>query len=121
MDFLRHILSQEGVRLDPKKLENIKDWKRPITVKGIQSFLSLANFYMKFIKGFFQLAKPLLNLLKKEFSFQWKEEQQRAFEDLKEKLSFIPMLRFLNFTNHLKSTPTLVTSLLVGCSCKINT
>jgi len=75
MDFLRHILSQEGVRLDLKKLEDIKDWKRPITIKGIRSFLSLANFYMKFIKSFFQLAKSLLNLLKKEFSFEWKEEQ----------------------------------------------
>jgi hypothetical protein len=70
MDFLGHILSRKGVRLDSKKLENIKDWKRPIIVKGIRSFLSLANFYKKFLKGFSQLVKPLLNLLKKEFSFE---------------------------------------------------
>jgi hypothetical protein len=64
----------EGVRLDLKKLEVIKDWKRPVIVKGIWSFLDLINFYRKFIKGFSQLVKPLLDLLKKEFSFEWKEE-----------------------------------------------
>jgi len=73
MDFLRHVV-MEGVRLDLKKLEVIKDWKRPVIVKGIWSFLGLINFYRKFIKGFSQLVKPLLDLLKKEFSFEWKEE-----------------------------------------------
>jgi hypothetical protein len=55
-------------------------------VVGIQSFLGLVNFFHKFIKGFSQMAKPLLDFLKKELSFEWKEEQQKAFEDLKEKL-----------------------------------
>jgi hypothetical protein len=58
-------LSREGMRLDPKKLEAIWDWKKPIIVKGIWSFLGMANFYQKFIKGFSQLLKPLLDLLKK--------------------------------------------------------
>ncbi len=75
MDFLGHILSWEGVRLDPKKLEAIWDWKRTIMVKGIWSFLSLVNFYQKFIKGFLQFVKPLFDLLKKNLSFKWKEEQ----------------------------------------------
>jgi len=52
IDFLGHILSREGVRFNPKKLQAIRDWKRPITIKGIRSFLGLANFYRKFIKGF---------------------------------------------------------------------
>ncbi len=97
MGFLGHILSGEGVRPNLKKLEAIKDWKRLITIKGIRSFLGLVNFYRKFIKGFSQLVKPLLDLLKKEFSFRWKEKQQRIFEDLKDKLSSIPMLRFPDF------------------------
>jgi hypothetical protein len=81
------MLSQEGVRLDPKKLQGIRDWKRLIMVKGIQSFLGLANFYRKFIKGFWVLTKLLSDVLKKEFSFEWKAEQERTFEDLKENLS----------------------------------
>lgn len=67
-------------------------------VVGIQSFLGLVNFFHKFIKGFSQMAKPLLDFLKKELSFEWKEEQQKAFEDLKEKLSPSPMLKFPYFT-----------------------
>jgi len=75
MDFLGHILSWEGVKPDPKKLETIQNYKRLIIIKGIRSFLSLANFYWKFIKDFSQLMKPLSNLLKKKLSFEWKEEQ----------------------------------------------
>ncbi len=56
-------------------------------IKGIQSSLSLADFYQKFNKGFLQMEKLLLNLLKKEPSFKWKDEQQKAFKDLKKKFS----------------------------------
>jgi len=52
MDFLGHILLKEGVRPNHKKLQTIRDWKRLAAIKGIKSFLSLANFYWKFIKGF---------------------------------------------------------------------
>jgi hypothetical protein len=48
------------------------------------------------------MAKPLLNLLKKELSFKWKEEQQKEFEDLKEKFSSTLLLKFLNFTKPFK-------------------
>ncbi len=102
MNLLEHILLWEGVGPDTKKLETIKDWKRPVTVKGIWFFLGLVNFYRKFIKDFSQLAKPLLNLLKNELSFKWKEEEQKAFEDLKDKLSSTHVLKFLNFTKPLE-------------------
>ncbi len=52
-----------------KKFQAMRNWKRLIMTKGIQSFLGLANFYWKFIKGFSQMAKPLLNLLKKKLFF----------------------------------------------------
>jgi hypothetical protein len=64
----------EGVKPNIKKLEAMRNWKRPVTVKGILFFLGMANFYWKFIKEFLQLAKPLLNLFKNELSFKWKEE-----------------------------------------------
>jgi hypothetical protein len=62
MDFLKHILLREGVRLDPTKLQAIRDWKRLVTIKRIGSFLGLANCYWKFIKRFSQMAKLLLDL-----------------------------------------------------------
>ncbi len=67
-------------------------------VKGIQSFLNLANFYQKFIKGFLQMMKPLLDLFKKIKSFEWKEDQQKSIEDLKEKLLSTHDLKFPDFT-----------------------
>jgi hypothetical protein len=60
------------------------------------------------------MAKPFLDLLKKELSFEWKEEQQKAFEDLKEKFSFAPMLKFPPSCS--KFTPMQVTLLLMGSS-----
>jgi hypothetical protein len=71
-------------------------------IKGIQSSLGLINFYQKFNKGFLQMAKLLSNLLKKEPSFKWKDEQQKEFEDLKEKFSSTPKLKFPNFTKYFK-------------------
>ncbi len=72
MDFLRHVLSQEGVKPNPKKIESIKEWQNLSLVKRVKSFLGLANFYRKFIKDFLALAKLLIDLLKKEKSFGWK-------------------------------------------------
>jgi hypothetical protein len=70
--------------------------------KGIQSFLRLANFYRKFIMGFLALAKPLINLLKKELPFEWRNEQEKVFGVLKDKLFTSPILRFPNFSKPFK-------------------
>jgi len=97
MDFLAHVLFQEGVRPNPKKIESIKEWKILMSTKGVKSFLGLANFCKKFLKNFSALAKPLTNLLKKKGSFEWKGEQQKVFDLLKMKLLSTLMLQFLNF------------------------
>jgi len=75
MDFLGHVLSWEGARPNPKKIESIKEWQSPDLAKRVRFFLGLANFYRKFIKDFFALAKPPIDLLKKEGLFEWKDEQ----------------------------------------------
>ncbi len=102
IDFLGHMLSWKRVRLDFKKLQAIRDYKRLVMVKGIQSFLSLANFYQKFIKGFSQLVKLLSNLLNIYISFEWKDEQERASDDLKEKFSCAHVSKFMDFTKSFK-------------------
>jgi hypothetical protein len=60
MDFLGHVLSKEGVRLDPKKIESIKECQNLVSTKGVKSFLRLANFYKKFIKDFSTLTNHSL-------------------------------------------------------------
>ena len=67
--FLGYIVSRNSLEPDPSKIKSIKDWPIPQTVKDIQSFLELANYYRKFIKGFSQLAAPLTELTKKDKSF----------------------------------------------------
>ncbi len=57
MDFLGHVLSWEGARLDPKTIESIKEWQSPNLTKGVRSFLGLPKFYKKVHKGLFSISK----------------------------------------------------------------
>jgi transposase InsO family protein len=74
----------KGISMDPDKIQAIRDWQPPTTVKGVRGFLGFANFYRKFIKDFATLSEPLVRLTKKDTPFQWKEEQETAFQRLKE-------------------------------------
>ena len=64
--FLGHILTAEGVAIDPEKVEAIFNWQQPTNVSEIRSFLGLAGYYRRFIEGFSKIAWPMTELLKKE-------------------------------------------------------
>lgn len=91
--YLGFLVSTTGISVDPDKVEAIRAWQPPTTVKGVQSFLGFANFYRRFIQGFGQLAAPLNRLVRKDVPWEWKEEQQTAFESLKHALCHTPVLR----------------------------
>jgi Reverse transcriptase (RNA-dependent DNA polymerase) len=63
--FLGHVLSKEGITMDPSKIVTIRDWPELQNVKDVQSFLGFANYYRRFIKGFQRIAKPLIRLIRK--------------------------------------------------------
>ena len=67
--FLGHVISGEGVRVDPSKVENVVNWKRPTTVTEIHSFLGLAGYYRRFILDFSRIAGPLMRLTQKKVKF----------------------------------------------------
>ena len=95
--FLGHIVSKQGIKPDPNNVKAVKDSKVPTKVKELQSFLCLANYYRKFVKDFAQIAKPLTTLLKKEVPFNWSQECDKAFNDLKDHLTKPPILAYPSY------------------------
>jgi hypothetical protein len=85
--FLRHVISVGGVSIDPRKVKDMLNWMPPMNASEIQSFLGLAGYYRRFIKDFSKIAKPMTRLLEKNKDFNWTEECQASFEDLKKRLT----------------------------------
>ena len=71
VQFLGHMINKDGVAVDPSKVEAVMKWERPINATEIQSFLGLARYYRRFIKGFSQIAIPLTKLTRKGVPFVW--------------------------------------------------
>ncbi|KAK5846344.1 hypothetical protein PVK06_002628 [Gossypium arboreum] len=90
--FLGHVVSAEGIRVDPRKIEAILEWKPPRSVSEIRSFLGLAGYYRRFVEGFSVMVAPLTKLIRKGVPFVWTEKQQEAFERLKKVLTEAPVL-----------------------------
>jgi hypothetical protein len=92
ISFLGHIVSNGGIAVDPSKVEDVLNWKPPTNASEIRSFLGLAGYYRRFIKGFSKLAKPMTALLEKDAKFIWSEKCQANFEKLKKRLTTTPVL-----------------------------
>ena len=90
--FLGHIRSASGVSVDLEKVEAVMSWERPKSVFEIRSFLGLARYYRRFIKDFSRLAAPMTKLTRKEVKFEWKDSCERAFQELKPRLTSDPIL-----------------------------
>ena len=93
IDYLGVILEKGMIRMDPVKIEGIKNWPTPTKVKDVRSFLGFCNFYQPFIPKFGHDAKPLNELTKKDVPWQWGPRQQEAMDNLKNKVTSAPVLR----------------------------
>ena len=84
--FLGHVINSHGVTPNPENTEKVKNWPRPNSVKEVQSFLGLANYYRRFVQNYSEIARPLTKLTKKDEQFVWDDSCEEAFEHLKSAL-----------------------------------
>ena len=106
--YLVHIVSEDGIRTDPKKIEAILQWPVPITVTDVRSFWGLTNYYRRFLKGYAKIARPLTTLIsgenadKKIALVVWTPECQESFEHLKKLCTEAAVLAYPDFTKPFK-------------------
>ena len=97
MEYLGHIVSHEGVKVDPNKIKVIKEWKVPTTIKQLRGFLGLTGYYHRFVKNYGRIVAPLTTLLNKD-AFSWTPEATNAFQHLKEPMCLALVLATPDFT-----------------------
>ncbi|XP_060216698.1 uncharacterized protein LOC132644138 [Lycium barbarum] len=90
--FLGHVVSKDGILVDPKKIDAVQQWPRPTTPTEIRSFLGLAGYYRRFVAGFSVIATSLTRLTQKNVQFKWTEGCELSFRKLKTALTSAPVL-----------------------------
>lgn len=96
--FLGHVISENGIKPDKNKIRAVLEFPQPLNVKQIKSYLGLSGYYRRFINNYSTITKPLTNLLRKDVKFEWNENCQKAFDEIKSLLCSEPILKFPDFT-----------------------
>jgi hypothetical protein len=94
--FLSHVLSTEGVAVDPSKIEVVFKWQSLKSVTNIRNFLGLAGYYRRFIENFSKITKPMTELLKSNTPYVWSDKCEASFQELKTRLTTTPILTLLD-------------------------
>ena len=92
--FLGHVVSNDGVSMDPQKIKVVIKWPRPKNPMEVRSFLGLAGYYRRFVHNFSKIATPLTNLTRKVTKYEWTEQGEEAFQELKKRLMSALILAF---------------------------
>ena len=87
VNFLGHVVSKTGIAVEHSKVETVQEWQSPTNVFEVRSFLGLVGYYRRFVEDFFKIAAPMTLLTRKWVKFEWNEECENAFQELKRKLT----------------------------------
>ena len=104
ISYLGHVVSEEGVHIDPKKIETVQNWERLTTVHTVRQFLGFVNYYRRFFKDYSKVARPLYDLIsgdnakRKTNPVKWSEAAEEVFQILKEKCTSAPILGYADFS-----------------------
>jgi len=90
--FLGHIISKDGISVDPGKIRDVLNWTAPTSVPEIRSFLGLAGYYRRFVPEFSKIARPMMELLKEGVRCNWDDKCEQAFQTLRRLLTSAPVL-----------------------------
>ena len=96
LTYLGHVITKDGVKVDPEKTKAVDTFPRPKNVKDVRSYLGMCNYYRRFVKNYAKIASPLNALLHKDTEFKWTEQCQKAFTTLKQALVTTPILAYPN-------------------------
>ena len=88
-----HIISKEGISVDPEKIEAIMNWPTPRNVTDVRYFMGLAGYYRRFIEGFSKVAHAITSLQKKGMKFEWTARCEESLQQLKNLLTSAPVLK----------------------------
>ena len=104
ISYLGHVVSEEGVQTDPKKIESVKKWKKPHNFQTVRKFLGFVNYYRKFIKDYSKIGRPLYDLVSGENAKRrtnpivWSEAAKESFQTLINKCTDAPILGYADFS-----------------------
>ena len=94
VDFLRMIVSCDGIKMDPEKVNAILKWPELTNVKQVHAFLGLGNFYRRFIKDYAIISRPMVDLTCKDVIFNFSDKEKASFEALKAAFTTVPVLQY---------------------------
>ncbi len=96
INFLGHVISEEGISTDPKKVEVVTEWPTPTTAEEVRSFLGLTGYYRQYIPAYAMVNFPFTRITENGRKFEWTQRCEHAFESLKSALTAAPVLAFPN-------------------------
>ncbi|GKA65909.1 putative reverse transcriptase domain-containing protein [Tanacetum coccineum] len=117
VQFLRHLVNSDGIHVDPSKIEVVENWESPKSPTEVWSFLGLAGYYQRFITNFSTIAKSLTILIQKHKKYASGDEQEVAFQTLKDKLcnAHVLALPWVHVGDPLSAISNLTDTYVMGC------